>query len=162
MRLSKKEVMSCLFHIIEYTVIFFAVTLMTVPFFRKPKTIEIPAIETWQAYDNVTVSETHFGEKGLMVEGNDGQFSYQIKSPPIRLGLLPQIYKFRIRIEVHQGTICLGVINNSMKKWLIKSAGIKDEYCFSSIFNRTVYIVITNIYQNPDDNPPSRFSIYKP
>ncbi|MFC1574217.1 hypothetical protein ACFL30_03455 [Candidatus Latescibacterota bacterium] len=135
---------------------------MTVPFFSKPKTIEIPDIENWQALDNVTVSKTHFGRNGLVVEGNDGQFSYQIMSPPIRLGYLPHVYKFRIHIEVHQGTICLGVINNSMNRWLIKSAGIKDEYCFSSIFNRSVYIIITNIYPKPDGNPPSRFTIYKP
>ncbi|MFC1606531.1 hypothetical protein ACFL47_01060 [Candidatus Latescibacterota bacterium] len=142
----------------EFLFYIFAAVVLILHFFQKSMILDIPDISEWDTFENVTITEVKSDVDSYLIEGNSNQFRYQIQSPPIRLKLLPQIYRFTLPVKVHQGNIGIGVLSHSGNRFLISPLNIADTYTFYSFLNLSVTIVVAN-YNREVTTVPSRFSI---
>ncbi len=140
----------------------FLVLFLVIPFFQKPQLLDLPDLARWTSYSDGDYILTYDEESGLLFEGDDSQFLYQLQSPPIPVSRFPKTYKFSLPIVVHQGNIAVGVLNSSLKNWIIPANELRDEYVFKNKFNSSVTIIIANCNLKPTGNLPSRFTISKP
>ena len=137
------------------------VLFLVIPFFQKPQSLTVPDLARWTSFSDGNYTISYSEESGLLVEGDDSQFLYQLQSPPIPVSIIPKTYKFSLPIIVHQGNVAVGVLNSSLKNWIIPASELKDEYVFKNKFNRFVTIIIANYNLNPTGNFPSRFTVLK-
>ncbi len=139
------------------------VKFLVIPFSQKPKLLDLPDLTRWTSFSGGDYILTYGEESGLLFEGDDSQFNYQLQSPPIPVSRYPRTYKFSLPIVVHQGKIAVGVLNSSQKNWILPAnEKLRDEYVFKNKFNSSVTIIIANYSLKPTGNLPSRFTILKP
>ena len=140
----------------------FIVLFFVIPFFQKPQLLNIPDLAKWTGFSDGKYTISYNEESGFLVEGDDSQFLYQLQSSPIPVSIFPKTYIFNLPIIVHQGNVAVGVLNSSLRNWIIPANELRDEYVFKNKFNSSVTIIIANYNLQPTGNLPSRFTILKP
>ncbi|MCE5252272.1 hypothetical protein LLG96_18885 [bacterium] len=95
----------------------------------------------------------------LTVSGDESQWGYQIKSPPIQI---PQksFLKLVIPIKVDQGQIRVGILDQN-ESWLIYPQIHNNPFYINTGNNNHITIVVQN-YQIQEPFVSSKFTVFKP
>jgi hypothetical protein len=99
-----------------------------------------PSLESWTAGAGVTVSAR---DQGHRVTGDANEGGYQITSPLIRV---PRNHRLLIRVagEMVEGRACLGVMNQTLERWLAPPIPSRSEVSVDTGTNDSVMLAFTN------------------
>lgn len=99
-----------------------------------------PPLEEWTRLDGVSL-ESQAG--GTIVHGNDRAGEYQLVSPP--LSVPPHTHvDFRVAGAMHQGYVCLGVLEGTQQRWLLPPDGGHSILRVNTGTNARVVLVFAN------------------
>ncbi len=128
---------------------------------RPPASLEdgarpLPELAAWSPDGQNGVKASLQGD-GLLVEGNAGQFSYQITSPALSIppGHTVEIHQ---PATIEKGTVYLGVLDET-DNWLVPPNQPGIGCTFESGANRSVKLVFANYHLKKEEAEPSRFKI---
>ncbi len=116
----------------------------------------LPDLAAWTPDAQNGVKASLQGD-GLLVEGNAGQFSYQITSPALAV---PPEHTVEIQqpATVEKGTVYLGVLDEK-DQWLVPPNQPGAGATFDTGANRSVKLVFANYHLKKEEAQPSRFTI---
>ncbi|QPJ65265.1 MAG: hypothetical protein G3M78_07640 [Candidatus Nitrohelix vancouverensis] len=138
-------------------VLFFTLALFGMFSVQSPQKLSLPPFSEWTVYSGVTVKAN--GDWEIVVDGTDAPYLYQIQSPPIDVEFFQNVYQFSLPIEVMQGKVAVGVLNEGKETWL-NAPKLLSHYSVKTMFNRQVSVVVAN--DDPGPSNPSRFTVRIP
>jgi hypothetical protein len=118
---------------------------------------KLPPVEAWERpAAESTVTPAASG--GLEIVGDNTQFGYQLMTPsiPIESG---RSYLVRIKFEMIDGRVCVGILSGDQKKWLVAPDGGTVEYAFNAEGVDAFRVILANCNLSDLDNPRTRFRV---
>lgn len=127
------------------------------PFIRgaAPLATEAPPLTKWSPVGGVLVAPQ---DSGVIVNGDDSQFGYQLLSPPIPVRPHSKI-AVRVYGDVEQGRVAFGILNGDGQRWLMPAVWGRSDFEANTGDNDRIVMVFANYRQPSDGDITSRFRI---
>jgi hypothetical protein len=97
---------------------------------------------------------------GLLIEGDDSDFGYQVMSPPVAV---PPDQTLIVQVEsaIDAGQVCFGILDGAQQRWLLAPETQRTQYKVNTLRNTRVWFVFANCeVQQAAGRRPTRFRIH--